>query len=248
MLACEATLNIANATDILDLMREADFTTIFCGIETPEPEALQAMAKDHNMVVPICEAVRPLNAYGMEVVVGHHPGAGHRHARNAGAHDRFIEDIADPDAHDQPAAGPAAYAALGPPRARKPVDSDETRESNVVFKRAYEDVLADWRQCLAYAYEPARLFGRYAHQSRATRLNRIPRVVTPANVTGADIRRGLAMLLLIIWKMGVLADYRRVFWRFAWPRLKAGDIEEVIAVCLVSRHLIAFSRKACAGN
>ena len=126
------------------------------------------------------------------------------------------------------------------------LNPDETRELNVVFKRAYYEVLSDWRQCLAYAYEPARLFGRYDHQSRATVANRIPRA--QETVTGADIRRGLTMLVMIVWKMGVLADYRRVFWRFAWPRLKAGEIEELIAVCIVSRHLIAFSRKACAGE
>ncbi|MGH6894196.1 MAG: B12-binding domain-containing radical SAM protein, partial [Dongiaceae bacterium] len=34
--ACEATLNIANLPDLLAMMREAYFCTIFCGIETPE--------------------------------------------------------------------------------------------------------------------------------------------------------------------------------------------------------------------
>src|ERR1700746_3974982 len=51
--ACEATLNIAKRADILALMREAAFLTVFCGIETPEPAALKAMAKDHNLMVPI---------------------------------------------------------------------------------------------------------------------------------------------------------------------------------------------------
>lgn len=37
--ACEATLNIAQSPKLLELMREAYFTTVFCGIETPEPEA-----------------------------------------------------------------------------------------------------------------------------------------------------------------------------------------------------------------
>jgi hypothetical protein len=56
------------------------------------------------------------------------------------------------------------------------------------------------------------------------------------------------MLALIIWKMGVLADYRKVFWAFAWPRLKAGKIEEVIAASVMAKHLIAFARKTCAGE
>lgn len=34
--ACEATLNIARQTEILELMRQARFDTVFVGIETPE--------------------------------------------------------------------------------------------------------------------------------------------------------------------------------------------------------------------
>ena len=69
-LACEATLNIAKRPEILEKMREAFFVTVFCGIETPDPDALKAMHKDHNMMVPILEGVRTINSYGMEVVSG----------------------------------------------------------------------------------------------------------------------------------------------------------------------------------
>ena len=69
-LACEATLNIAKRPEILEKMREAFFVTIFCGIETPDPEALKAMHKDHNMMVPILEGIHTINSYGMEVVSG----------------------------------------------------------------------------------------------------------------------------------------------------------------------------------
>ena len=38
------------------------------------------------------------------------------------------------------------------------------------------------------------------------------------------------MLRNIFWKIGVLGDYRKVFWKFALPRLRHGDIEGLIAV------------------
>ena len=69
-LACEATLNLAKNERVLELMREAGFVTVFCGIETPEPRALRAMSKDQNLRMPVVEAVERLNAYGMEVVSG----------------------------------------------------------------------------------------------------------------------------------------------------------------------------------
>ncbi|HEY2177645.1 MAG TPA: radical SAM protein, partial [Caulobacteraceae bacterium] len=68
--ACEATLNIAKRPELLAAMREAAFQTVFCGIETPEPEALKAMHKAHNLMTPILEGVATLNSYGMEVVSG----------------------------------------------------------------------------------------------------------------------------------------------------------------------------------
>ena len=43
---------------------------MFCGIETPDPDALKAMQKDHNMMVPILDGIQTLNCYGMEVVSG----------------------------------------------------------------------------------------------------------------------------------------------------------------------------------
>ena len=69
-LACEATLNIAKSPDLLEMMREAYFCTIFCGIETPDPVALKAMHKDQNNSMPVLEAIGIIHSFGMEVVSG----------------------------------------------------------------------------------------------------------------------------------------------------------------------------------
>ena len=123
---------------------------------------------------------------------------------------------------------------------------DDARESNVVFKRPYEEVTADFYKCLAYAYEPSRLFARYDRHSRVTLPNRRLRVYS--EVTGKQIWRGLRMLAAILWKLGVFADYRRDFSTFAWPRPKAGKIEKVITAGMMEKHLIAYARKACVGE
>jgi hopanoid C-2 methylase len=67
--SCEATLNIAKRPELLALMREAAFGTVFC-IETPDPAALRAMAKAHNAVTPLVESVQTLNRYGIKAVSG----------------------------------------------------------------------------------------------------------------------------------------------------------------------------------
>ena len=50
------------------------------------------------------------------------------------------------------------------------------------------------------------------------------------------------MLRNIFWKVGVLGDYKRVFWKFALRRLARGEIEYLISSILVAHHLIMFSR------
>ena len=79
------------------------------------------------------------------------------------------------------------------------------------------------------AYQPEKLYARYQYQMRL-------HLSQPAESAGrreqkswANIKRGLIMLRNIFWKVGVLGDYRRVFWKFALGRLRHGDIEGLIA-------------------
>ena len=57
-------------TDILELMKEANFVGMFVGIETPEADALDAIKKGHNNAVPMMESIRTLNSYGLEITSG----------------------------------------------------------------------------------------------------------------------------------------------------------------------------------
>jgi radical SAM superfamily enzyme YgiQ (UPF0313 family) len=243
-LACEATLNIAKRPEILALMREAYFVTIFCGIETPDPEALKAIHKDHNMMVPILEAIETINGYGMEVVSGiilgldtDTPETG-RHLLD------FIEQSRIPLLTInllQALPKTPLWDRLA--REGRLVE-DEQRDSNVKFRLPYEHVVTNWRNCMQSAYEPDRLYARFLHHVEHTVPNR-RRLNRP--VSWRDIRRGVIMLGRIFWNVGIVGDYRRVFWSFALPRLLRGDIEELIATALVAHHLIVFSREASDG-
>ena len=127
LLSCEATLNIAKRPEILELMREAAFTTIFCGIETPDPEALKSISKEHNMMVPMLGAIETLNGFGMEVVSGIIIGLD-TDTPDTGAHPAEVRRaVADSDADHEPAAGAAAHAAVGSAQARRPADRGRRR-------------------------------------------------------------------------------------------------------------------------
>jgi len=197
-------------------------------------------------MLPIAEAVRRLNGKGLEVVAGVIMGLDADGPQTLERIIAFIEDTQIPMLTLNLLQALPRSPLWDRLTSENRLSADEARESNVVFKRPYEDVIAEFRKCLAYAYEPARLFARFAYQSEATYAHRRQRVY--GQITAREVVRGLRMMASIVWKMGVLADYRRVFWAYAWPRLKAGKIEEVISASVVSRHLIAYARKACAGE
>jgi hypothetical protein len=98
------------------------------------------------------------------------------------------------------------------------------------------------------AYQPEKLFARYQYQVEYTYANRLRVPVTPEQKSWVNIKRGLIMLRNIFWKVGVLGDYRKVFWKFALSRLRHGDIEGLISSALVAHHLIMFARAASVGQ
>src|ERR1700723_1701644 len=246
--SCEATLNIAKRPEILAGMREAFFSTVFCGIETPDPVALKAMHKDHNMMVPIMEGIETITSCGMEVVSGIILGLD-TDKPETGAH--LLEFI---EASQIPLLTINLLQALPKTplwdrlvRENRLIE-DEGLESNVVFRQPYDDVVDTWRKCMGVAYEPAKLLQRYEYQIRETYPRQIERPSSRQQLTWPNIKLGLVMLRNIFWKIGVLGDYKIEFWKFALRRLVRGEIEYLISSMMVAHHLIMFARGASRGR
>jgi hopanoid C-2 methylase len=248
--ACEATLNIAKRPEILEQMREAMFETVFCGIETTDPDALKAIAKDHNNAVPIVDAVATLNSYGMEVVAGIIFGLDTDKPDSGNVMLEFVERSQIPLlTMNLLQALPRTPLWDRLKREGRLIDSDDTLESNVVFRLPYDHVLQTWRQCMRTAYRPDRLYARYEHQIEATYRNRLnPKDCALRAPTAGNIRRGLTILGRILWHVGVRGPYRRTFWRFAMSRLRRGELQYLVMVGLIAHHLILFAREASSGR
>jgi radical SAM superfamily enzyme YgiQ (UPF0313 family) len=244
--ACEATINIAKYPELLALMREAYFTTIFCGIETPEIDALHAIAKNQNTTVPLLDSIAILNSYGMEVVSGIILGLDSDSAETEGRLIEFIRRSNIPMLTInllQALPRTPLYDRL---QAAGRLVEEEGLESNVRFLLPYDDVVAMWRRTIAAAYSPEEVYRRFAHNVVHTYPNRLTPQRGIPNAT--TLRRGLRILFNVLLRAGLLADYRRTFWALAWPLLKAGRIEDVIQVALVAHHLISFARDAVKGR
>jgi len=61
----EASVNIADDEELLQLMQDCDFRYVFLGIETPENDTLALNNKNQNVNKPIGDAVRKILSYGM---------------------------------------------------------------------------------------------------------------------------------------------------------------------------------------
>jgi hopanoid C-2 methylase len=246
--SCEATLNIAACPDILELMREAFFYAIFCGIETPELGALDAMQKAHNHTMPILDAIRAINGYGMEVVSGIILGLDTDTAATASNLLDFIELSQIPlltiNLLQALPKTPLWDRLQGAGR----LDHNGNRDSNVVFARPYDAVLSDWRLAVRRAYTPEAIYRRFAWNAEHTYRNRVRPPLSRARLTAANLRRGVVTLAKIIGTIGIASDYRRVFWRMALPALRKGRIDELIASALVAHHMITFARECTEGR
>jgi hopanoid C-2 methylase len=246
--SCEATLNLALCPDILAMMRQAYFITVFCGIETPELGALDAMRKSHNRVMPLLDAVETINSYGLEVVSGIILGLDTDTPATAAKLIDFIDRSRIPvltinllqALPKTPLWDRLAEAGR--------LSFDTARESNVVFARPYNDVIASWRTAIAHAYSPEALFQRFFWNLGHTYPNRISPPVSRARLNARNLRRALVMLVKIVGRVGVLGEYRAQFWRFAAAALRAGRFAELIAVALVAHHLIRFARECGEGR
>lgn len=248
-LACEATLNMAGHTRILEKMRKAGFNNCFFGIETPDPKALKAMKKGQNMRMPILEAIQTVNKYGIEAASGIIMGLD----TDTDETPQALMDFADVSQipimtvnilYALP--NTALYTRLE--KDNRVLHDAEDRDSNIVFLQPYETVVRNWQKVVAHVFNARNLYTRYAYNAAHVYPNRIKPRKPLAQATWPNIKRALGIFRRIIWRVGIRSDYRRLFWKMAWHELKQGNVETVFQVAMVAHHLITYARECTQGK
>jgi radical SAM superfamily enzyme YgiQ (UPF0313 family) len=69
-LLTEASVNLAQDEELMNLMSWANFNKVFLGLETPCMESLQECGKTQNTKIDLAEAVRIIQQHGMQVMGG----------------------------------------------------------------------------------------------------------------------------------------------------------------------------------
>jgi radical SAM superfamily enzyme YgiQ (UPF0313 family) len=87
----EASLNLADDRELLELFRAAGFEWAFLGLETPDPETLREAAKTQNTSGDMLAAVRRIYAAGLDILAGFIVGFDRDTPKTFGEQRRFIE-------------------------------------------------------------------------------------------------------------------------------------------------------------
>jgi radical SAM superfamily enzyme YgiQ (UPF0313 family) len=247
LFACEATLNIAKQTEVLELMREAQFTGLFVGIETPEADALKAMRKEQNVSLPMMESIRTLNRFGLEVTSGIILGLDTDSDDTESRLKDFIALSQIPMLTINLLQALPKTPLWDRLKVSDRLDDDQTRESNVRFLRPYDEVVAMWRRSIAYANDPQRLFERFYYQVDATYVNR---KLAPARgkLTWSNLAGAAVLAFRILIYLVILSDYRAPFLRAARHAFKRKQYDAVFGIAFIGYHLVEFTREALRGQ
>jgi radical SAM superfamily enzyme YgiQ (UPF0313 family) len=250
-LSCEATLNIARYSEVLEQMRQAFFTNIFIGIETPEPAALKAIKKTQNLRSPILEAVQTINRYGLEVASGIIMGL----ETDTPATPQAIVDFARQS--NIPIMTVNILYALPHTALYERYEKEGRilseaesahRDSNIRFRIPYDQIVANWRNVIHNVFAPEALYARYDYNARQTYPHRLGPTRPWKQLTAGNLKRALSIFTRLVWRIGLRSDYRRTFWKMAWTQLSQGKVETMFQVAMVAHHLITYGRECVHGQ
>ena len=246
----EASLNLADDHDLLELMRKANFFAVFVGIESPDPDTLVHTKKKQNTRRNIAESVHKLYAAGMFVTAGFIVGFDTERLSIADAMADLIEDAAIPVAmvgllyalpNTQLSRRLEKEGRLHPGHGRMTEETGDqcTLGLNYDSLRPERDVLLDYRRVLERIYDPAAYAGRL--ESLAAMLDRSGR---PLELPVGDRRRDYVSLEFVHALLSRVPEARDPFWNvFKTCRNKNPTaLRLIVALMTLYTHLGPFSR------
>jgi radical SAM superfamily enzyme YgiQ (UPF0313 family) len=211
----EASINLADDAELLQMMRDANFFVVFVGIESPDTETLISAQKKQNTRRSIAESVHKIYGAGMFVVAGFIVGFDTEKGNVARAMVECIEETSIP------VCMVGLLMALPNTQLTRRLEKEGrllplnmemgdqcTGGLNFVTLRPRRDVLTDFRNIVESVYRPAAYFARVRAVGRA--LNRPHHGVEPSSFR---LLTELKFACRLMWCMTIQRpELRRHFW------------------------------------
>jgi radical SAM superfamily enzyme YgiQ (UPF0313 family) len=233
----QASVNLGHELELIDLMTEANFGSVFLGVESPDEMVLQQAHKRQNVAGSLADALKTINANGLSLIGSFILGMD---GETSGTGDRIIDFVEDTNI-------PIVMLNMLFPLAKTRLWQRLEREGRLrlelveswVFQnfpemdyycrmffepsRPEEEILAEFFRMVDRLYEPSAYLARAYRSILAMRPTRsamaakkgkpLPpagpsRQKTPGNYLN-DLRR----FLRLSWSQGVRSSCRGQFWR-----------------------------------
>ncbi len=222
----QASVNLGQDPEMIDLMTAANLREVFIGIESPDENVLQTSHKYHNIKNPLLESLYTLKKNGMEVIGsfiigldGETKGAGARICA-------FIEQTDIPVTMLgvlQAAPHTSLWHRLEKEgRLRRDVGDDAGTFSALNYEpdRPEAEIMQEYVDAWDYLYEPSRYLARAYRYYLAMRPARRAQAVGAGGASPEDRvpgkvmtwRRILKAFFKILWWQGLRPSYRRQVW------------------------------------
>jgi len=242
-LATEASVDLAQDQELLELMIDANFGAVFVGIETPDTDSLSLTQKFQNTRNSLTESIQTINRAGLSVMAGFILGFD---GERAGAGDRIIEFV---EATAIPKVMFGMLQALPNTALWKRLKTEgrlleENQETqghqmalmNFVPTRPLEELAREYASCFWELYEPSRYLSRvYRHFMT---MKPAPHKVPFRMLELVEIRA----VLTICWRQGVKRNTRFQFWRqlFSVIRRNPNVFVPYLSNCALIEHFLQY--------
>ncbi|MFH1278822.1 MAG: DUF4070 domain-containing protein [Candidatus Eisenbacteria bacterium] len=237
----EASLNLAEETELLELAVEAGFRTVFLGIETPDVDSLVACNKKQNTKRDLLDSVRAIQKAGLEVMGGFIIGFDSDKPDIFERQFRFIQEAGVVTAMVgllNAIPGTKLHKRLASEGRLLSTSTGNHTEAdlNFVTTLGREKLISGYRELMKRLYEPR------AYYDRAKTLLRNWR---PRGAYAFQGRRDIRALFHGLWRLGVRDAGRRHFWAFLGHTLvhhpRAFTAAMTFAVCGHHLRMVAKS-------
>ncbi|MDH3458366.1 MAG: B12-binding domain-containing radical SAM protein, partial [Gemmatimonadota bacterium] len=227
----EASINVADDEQLLQMMQDVGFFVLFVGVESPDMDTLVATQKRQNTRRSLAESIRKIHSYGMAVNSGYIIGFDAEQGSVSQSMLALIEASATPvNMVGLLAALPGTQLTRRLAReGRLPEDfavpSEDAADQcsgglNFVTKRPRAEILEDYRRVISESYAPRAYFNRVFRMGSALNCRK-KKLRLPWSVRLRELK-GFGRL---IWRMGVKKNYRMEFWltlaKLAWHNPRA---------------------------
>lgn len=220
----EASINLAEDQELLDLMTEAGFYGVFLGIETPDQDSLELTHKFQNMRTPLVDSCRRINEAGLLIYAGFILGFDGEKAGAGGRIQAFIEETSIPITMLgllQAFPNTALWQRLEQEKrllnGRGFVETgDQSDLMNFIPSRPIDEIAQEFLQANADIYEPRTYLKRCLRQCLALTVN--PNLTQTFHLPRNQI---VKILMQLIWRQGLKRpETRWLFWQQLWVMLR----------------------------